>query len=77
MSKRDGQGYWNRAARRSGGERSFRILVGTRAGIDTMVAGIATVGPFCTGSHHELCSGPCDCECHHPKPGEAGFPVLP
>ena len=53
-------GHWNRAGRRSGGNRPEKL----RVGINTMVSGQAVLGPLCLMGKHELCERDCVCE-HH------------
>lgn len=60
MSERGGSGHYNRAGRRSGGQRPINL----RVGINMMVAGRAVLGPLCLMGKHELCERDCVCECH-------------
>ncbi len=52
-----GRGNWNRAGRRSGGDRPI-ILRGGKP-----LDGAAVLGPCCVLGKHDICEG-CDCKCH-------------
>lgn len=54
-------GHWNRAGRRSGGDRAARIPVALSGRV---VAGQAVLGPCCLLGRHDLCRGECVCKCH-------------
>lgn len=61
MNNRGGTGNWNRAGRRSGGQRTERIVVGTSESAPTDQT---VLGPMCVLGRHDGCAGNCCCKCH-------------
>jgi hypothetical protein len=57
VSDRGGTGNWNRAGRRSGGDRP-KLIRGGAPAPDALV-----IGPCCALGHHKICEG-CYCRCH-------------
>lgn len=56
------RGPWNRAGRRSGGQRAARIFVPM---VSSLLPDEPTIGPFCAAGQHDKCSGEqCICLCH-------------